>query len=125
MMAGWFRLPYWALCPSFSSGAWLVTRAASLADLLADGGERLVGRLEHEGEVGAGHGGRHEPVVPWMQVGTTTQGLRGEHVGELVVLVPGEGEKRHHRRTGVLDRQLPRLRLRQDPLAQRRAPALN
>src|SRR3984957_13117551 len=121
MMAGWFRLPYWALCPSLSSGAWLVTRVASLADLLTDGGERLVCRLEHEGEVGAGHGGRHEPVVPWMQVNAAAQGPGGEHVGQLVVLVPGEGEIGHHRRAGVLDRQVPRARLRQDSLAQRRA----
>ena len=45
--------------------------------MLTDGGEGLVGRLEGQGEVIAGHGGGHEPVVPGVQVGATAQGLRG------------------------------------------------
>src|SRR5881409_1366265 len=35
-----------------------------LAEVLADGGESLVRRLQHQGEVVPGHGGGHEPVVP-------------------------------------------------------------
>ena len=86
--------------------------------MLADGGEGLVGRLEGQGEVIAGHGGGHEPVVPGVQVGTTAQGLRDEHAGQLVVLIPGEGEVGHHRRAGVVDGQVPRPGLVQDPVAQ-------
>jgi len=58
--------------------------------VLTDGGEGLVGRLEGQGEVIAGHGGGHEPVVPGVQVGATAQGLRGEHAGQLVVLIPAK-----------------------------------
>src|SRR2546421_12959622 len=99
-MSGWVRLLYWTL-------------ALLLAEVLADGGERLVGRLERQGEVVAGHGGGHEPVVPGMQVGAAAQGLRREHAGQLVVPVPGEGEVRHGRRAGVVDGQAPGTRLRQ------------
>ena len=92
--------------------------------VLTDGGERLVGRLQHQGEVAAGHGGGHEPVVPGMQVGAAAQGLRREHVGQLVVPVPGEGEVRHHRRAGVADRPGPTTRAcARMPVAQRRRPA--
>src|SRR5690242_21642930 len=68
-----------------------------LAEVLADGGEGLVGRLQHQGEVVPGQGGGHEPVVPGVQVDATAQGLRGEHAGQLVAVVPGEGEIRHPR----------------------------
>ena len=85
--------------------------------MLADGGEGLVGRLERQGEVVPGHGGGHEPVVPGVQVGAAAQGLRGEHAGQRVVLIPGEGEVGHHRRAGVVDGQVPRPGLVDDPVA--------
>jgi len=85
--------------------------------VLADGGEGLVGRLERQGEVVPGHGGGHEPVVPGVQVGAAAQSLRGEHAGQRVVLIPGEGEVRHHRRAGVVDGQVPRPGLVDDPVA--------
>ena len=63
--------------------------------------------------------------MPGVQVGATAQGLRGEHAGQLVVLIPGEGEVGHHRRAGVVHGQVPGPGLVDDPVAERGSAAVH